>query len=162
MNIKQEVIHSGELVFGRGPRKIATLLGSCVATVLWHPQSGYGGMCHFVLPTQPTNEPDNAPARYCDKAMALFAQLAEERNLKLSQFDGRIFGGGQLTAGERMRSVLGEEQLRPVGQKNATAAFQALLAYGVNIKEADVGEFGYRKVRLNLLNGECEVQFEAC
>jgi PAS domain S-box-containing protein len=102
------------------------------------------------------------PARYCDKAMALFAQLAEERNLKLSQFDGRIFGGGQLTAGERMRSVLGEEQLRPVGQKNATAAFQALLAYGVNIKEADVGEFGYRKVRLNLLNGECEVQFEAC
>ena len=25
------------------------------------------------------------PARYCDKAMALFAQLAEERNLKFSQ-----------------------------------------------------------------------------
>ena len=40
----------GELYFGQR-HLLKTLLGSCVAITLWHPQRQLGGMCHFLLPT---------------------------------------------------------------------------------------------------------------
>ena len=43
-------LQPGELIFGRGRGTIQTLLGSCVAVTLWHPQRRLSGMCHFVLP----------------------------------------------------------------------------------------------------------------
>ena len=40
----------GDFVFGNSELKLKTLLGSCVAITLWHPDKKIGGMCHYMLP----------------------------------------------------------------------------------------------------------------
>ena len=41
----------GEFHFGDQDDRIITLLGSCVAITLWHPEKRIGGMCHYMLPS---------------------------------------------------------------------------------------------------------------
>ena len=46
-------IRPGEFYFGDGNTRIRTILGSCVAVTLWHPERHIGGMCHYMLPRRP-------------------------------------------------------------------------------------------------------------
>ena len=66
-------LQPGELWFGDEQTRIRTVLGSCVATVLWHPQRRIGGMCHFMLPERPRPRTAGQPldGRYGDEAMEL-------------------------------------------------------------------------------------------
>ena len=42
----------GQWHVGRHVAQMRTLLGSCVAVVLWHPARRLGGMCHYLLPSR--------------------------------------------------------------------------------------------------------------
>jgi chemotaxis protein CheD len=44
------MIMPGQWHFGPEQITVKTLLGSCVALTLWHPQRRIGGMCHYLLP----------------------------------------------------------------------------------------------------------------
>jgi len=44
------VLHPGDWWFGGGDTRARTVLGSCIAITLWHPQLRVGGMCHYMLP----------------------------------------------------------------------------------------------------------------
>ncbi|WP_404471738.1 chemotaxis protein CheD [Vreelandella venusta] len=157
------VIHAGELVFGKGRRRIKTLLGSCVAITLWHPRHKYGGMCHFALARKPATETakGKTDARYADDCMRLFRKLAEERGTRLSEYKANIYGGGNMLASARLApdSEFVEVDRSPVGDSNAAQAFALLVAEGVSINEADVGEQGYRKVDFDPMTGQAKVEF---
>lgn len=158
------VIHAGELVFGHGEREIRTLLGSCVAITLWHPRLQFGGMCHFALPHRPENlESDKPNPRYADDCLLLFDHLVRKRGTLLKEYEGRIFGGGDmLSALSSSRAArLEAEQITPVGDANAAIAFELLTRYNVHIQEADVGEKGYRSIIFDPSCGETQVKFFA-
>ena len=157
------VIHAGDLVFGKGRRRIKTLLGSCVAITLWHPRLKYGGMCHFALAKKPQSstggtKPD---ARYADDCIHLFKKLAQERGTNLSEYKARIYGGGNMLASARLEadSEFSDVDRSPVGDANAAQAFALLVRENVAIEEADVGEQGYRKVDFDPVSGHTRVQF---
>lgn len=155
------VIHSGELVFGRGKKSLYTLLGSCVAIAVWHPKLKIGGMCHFALPRRPRHLPGKPDARYCDDCIRLFRQICEQRGTHFDEFEAYIYGGGNMQ--KRRWSLPGDEyanvEYSPIGDANASQAFSLLLAEGVKIIEADVGEQGYRKVDFNATQGRAQVEF---
>ena len=46
----------GQLHFGGHAATLRTLLGSCLAVTLWHPERRLGGMCHFLLPSRQRKE----------------------------------------------------------------------------------------------------------
>ncbi|RUO42442.1 response regulator [Idiomarina aquatica] len=155
------VLNIGELVFGGGSKPLHTLLGSCIAITLWHPKHQLSGMCHFALPSNPDNSPDRKlDARYGDDCVALFKRLTEERNVPLREFKARIFGGGNMLESARLESAM-ESQFSAanIGEVNAAQAFSQLLAEGVTIMEADVGEEGYRKVDFDPTTGVASVEF---
>lgn len=154
------VIHVGELIFGRGRRRIRTLLGSCVAITLWHPKQRLGGICHFAVPSRPAGTPGPLSARYGEDCLALFRQSAEARETDLSEYEARIFGGGDMLAGHRAPPELDSVQRQPVGDANAARAFELLMTEGVSILEADVGEQGYRVVEFDAATGEVRVRFQ--
>ncbi|MDX1634870.1 MAG: chemotaxis protein CheD [Marinobacter sp.] len=154
-------IHVGELLFGRGRRRIRTLLGSCVAITLWHPRLGLGGICHFAIPRRPSGTPGPLSARYGDDCLALFRRSAAERGTRLAEYQGRIFGGGDMLADHRAPRELDRVQRQPVGDANAARAFELLMAEGVSILEADVGEQGYRVVAFDAATGEVQVRFQS-
>lgn len=155
------VLHAGELVFGRGRRLLHTLLGSCVAITLWHPHKRLGGMCHFALPAAPDGSINTEPdARYASDCIALFKKLATERQTLLSDYQARIFGGGNMLQPAREASTeFADVQKSPIGDSNCSQAFSLLIAEGVNIIEADVGESGYRKVSFDPHSGRARSIF---
>ena len=66
-------LQPGEIFFGDSSTRIRTVLGSCVAMTLWHPQRKVGGMCHYMLAQRRgRGEPDGAlNGKYADEALQL-------------------------------------------------------------------------------------------
>ena len=72
---------AGQLYFGTQAGTVRTLLGSCVALVLWHPQRRIGAMCHYLLPGRQRR--DGSPdARFGDEAIGkgLSLRLPQRRS----------------------------------------------------------------------------------
>lgn len=65
---------AGQLYFGTQAGTVRTLLGSCVALVLWHPQRRIGAMCHYLLPGRQRR--DGSPDARFDKSTRAPAPLS--------------------------------------------------------------------------------------
>ncbi|MAT69814.1 MAG: hypothetical protein CMJ58_09845 [Planctomycetaceae bacterium] len=76
------------------PGEITTILGSCVAVCLYDPQSGVGGMNHFMLPAQPVDA--GASARYGVHAMELLITGIMKRGGERGRLQAKAFGGANL------------------------------------------------------------------
>ncbi len=151
-NNKEHFLHPGEFHFAKAPEKIGTLLGSCIAIVLWHPVLKRGGMCHFVLPRRPNNKGHKElDGRYADDAIKLFEQSAKKQRTSLKEYQAKIFGGGNHLPHQ-------SDKQDSIGSKNAEAAMTLLLERDVNIMVADVGENWARRVIFELQTGDVWVK----
>lgn len=135
-------LHPGEFCFTSKESHIHTLLGSCISITLWHPKLRIGGMCHFTLPRYPgvRSEDRKRDGRYADDVMFMFQREALKHRTKLTEYEAKIFGGGNM-----MKSK-GQNTEDSIGTKNATAAMTLLMKEDVNILVAHVGEFGHRRI----------------
>lgn len=138
-------VHPGEVYFGSGEGRVRTILGSCVAFVLWHPARRLGGMCHFVLPEH-LGAPDGLNGRYADDALALLARSAERAGTRLTDYRAWAFGGGNMFPGYTSHQPL-------VGDRNVEAARRLVSTYGLSLQGADLGGTVYRSVTLDLASG---------
>jgi len=147
-------LHPGELCFTKKRSHIHTLLGSCIAITLWHPQLHIGGMCHFTLPKYPgaRSEGRKRDGRYADDVMFIFQQEASKHDTKLTDYEAKIFGGGNM-----MKSK-GQNTEDSIGTKNATAAMTLLMKQNINILVAHVGEFGHRRIVFDTSSGSVWVR----
>ncbi|WP_404416147.1 response regulator [Marinospirillum sp.] len=161
-NNQKIVLKIGELVFGKGSRHLQTLLGSCVAITLWHPQKRLGGMCHFALPVRgkALSEKKLDP-RYGDDCLALFRKLAEEKQTELHEYQACIYGGGNMLENSKVQRIMRQSgtESNHVGELNAAQAFALLMQEKIRIIEADVGEQGYRKVLFDPITGQASCKF---
>lgn len=89
----REII-SGQFFATRTPTRIATVLGSCVAACLFDPQSGIGGMNHFMLPDQKTDL--KVCARYGIHAMELLINEIMKLGGDRRRLQAKVFGGASL------------------------------------------------------------------
>lgn len=156
-------LHAGELCFGKKNKTIETLLGSCVSVVLWHEVAQYGGICHFALPRSQETLSDKLDPRYAQDCFVLFEDLAKKRKLALSAFNAKLFGGGNSFARFNELSAVGleDDDKQYIGDKNVAIAFELLTHYRIPLVEADVGEFGYRKLQFDMRTGDTASTFTA-
>jgi chemotaxis protein CheD len=140
----------GDFYFGEERTRIRTILGSCVAIVLWLPRLRIGGMCHFVLPSRPRPPCGEAPdGRYADEAMQLFmAELRRSRS-SASEYRARLFGGGHMFQG-----VVPGRSMASVCERNVEAARNLLALHGFRIESQDLGGLGHRHVTFDLWSGD--------
>ena len=149
---REHFLHPGEFYFGKAPEKLGTLLGSCIAITLWHPVLKIGGMCHFVLPKQPHSKTHpTLDGRYADNAIKLFEQSVKKHRTALSEYNAKIFGGGNHIPHQ-------SDKQDTIGMKNAEAAMTLLIERGVEIQVADVGENWARRVIFELQTGDVWVK----
>ena len=66
----------GEFRFATSPTRLRTILGSCVAVTLWHPERKIGGMCHYMLPSRARCS-TALNGMYADEAIELFVRQAK-------------------------------------------------------------------------------------
>jgi chemotaxis protein CheD len=147
--VRQDVyLKPGEVYFGQGIGKVRTLLGSCVSITLWHRNSRFGGMCHFVLGSRGAGQGDG---RYGDEAMELLATAIRKAGTHLEDYEAGIFGGGN------MFPAAGNSGFR-VGEQNIAMARALARRYDLNVVHEDVGAYCYRHVTLQLTSGSMQVR----
>lgn len=139
-------LHPGEFHFGSGPEVIRTLLGSCVAVTLWHPQYRIGGMCHILLPSCQSACHSPFDERYACDAIKRFAFELQIKGISPSVCRIKLFGGGNMFAGTRASEM-------NVGERNIIATRSALAAHGFQILAEHVGGTQPRRLTLNLATG---------
>ena len=140
-------LHPGEFHFGPAPGRIGTLLGSCVAVTVWHPQRLFGGMCHILLPSRrrpPGSLPDG---RYANEAIERFAYELKSKRVLPESCQVKLFGGGNMFAGTSAGKM-------DIGRRNIEATRQALAAYGFSVMAEHVGGIHRRRLFLDLSSGQ--------
>jgi len=133
---------------------MGTLLGSCIAMVLWHPILKIGGMCHFVLPECHGHGLGSGDlnGRYAIDAMELFRRAARSENTRLKEYQGMIYGGGNVVA------ALACPDNDSIGMRNASTAMDLLTQEKVAIMIVDVGETWSRRISFDIASGEVAVK----
>jgi chemotaxis protein CheD len=140
----------GDAYFGEERTRIRTVLGSCIAIVLWHPVLRIGGMCHFVLPARPRargGEP--LDGRYANEAMQLLLAELRRSRTRPREYRARLFGGGHMFAA--MREAGG---MAALCERNVEAGRTLLLDAGFGIESEDLGGEGHRQLSFDLWSGD--------
>lgn len=144
-------LRPGELGFTQGPTQLKTLLGSCVAVTLWHPPTGRGAMCHFMLPAGP---PPRVvlDGRYGEDALMLLHRHFESRGIHPSELQAGLFGGGDVACG------LITDPDDTIGSRNVETGRSLLTAFGYRIVQEDVRGTTGRTIILDSTQGTVDVR----
>jgi len=155
--VKKILLYSGDFAFAESGVHLHTLLGSCISITLWHPQLRIGGMCHFTLPERldRRSESRGPDGRYADEVMTLFQRAVAKHRPQLSEYQAKIFGGGNMIAGGS------DDVSNSIGTKNAAAAMNLLMGKGIDIQVAHVGEFGHRRIVFDVGTGDVWVRHQS-
>ena len=146
--IREVYLRPGDFCFGEGKLRIATLLGSCVSIILWHPLLAHGGMCHFMLPSRNQPRGNLVPdGKYADEAMELFMLELKKRHTAPAQYQVNVYGGGNMFD-DRASSPM------DIGKQNIEMAHSLLDKYGFTVAYDHLGSFGHRKIAFDVWTGE--------
>jgi chemotaxis protein CheD len=112
---------------------LTTILGSCVATCLWDPVVGVGGMNHFLLPGE---EGGGDEVKYGVNAMELLVNGLLRKGAARGRLQAKLFGGGQVM-----------QNLSDVGAKNAAFAQRFLSLENIVCVSQSLGGTQARRIR---------------
>lgn len=141
-------LHPGQLFASSTPSAVTTILGSCVAIVLWDEAAGIGGLNHYLLPLWARHGEDTlrfgnvAFERLLDDLIALGAVKGRLR--------AKVFGGACLLASESNGHHL--------GTKNVEVARSLLADAHIPIVAEDVGGHRGRKLIVHTDTGDAWVK----
>ena len=142
MSTSDHHILGGEIYFGKEVRTVSTLLGSCVAVVIWHPKLKYGGMCHIILPE---NRQMNCSNKYANCAIASLSRGVKKVHSRPKDYVTHVYGGGDM--------FMNSGVSKSVGHRNVEAVLKILKQHRFVINRDDVGGNRYQKIKLDLVTG---------
>ncbi len=146
------ILNPGEYYATADNRFLGTVLGSCVAVVLYDPRLRIGGMNHFLLPGQggkASGELQSAAGKYGNDAMRLLLQSMQRLASSPAALKGYIFGGGNVLSPEERQASLTPD----IGTKNIAYARSWLHEAGIAITGEDCGEYTARKILFSPVSG---------
>jgi len=143
----------GEWYFGQ--RKILrTLLGSCVALTLWHPERRLGGLCHYLLPERVRQGVTPLSGRYGDEALELLVRCMKRADTLPQDYIVQLHGGASLFSADMPSSF-------NVGDRNVEQGRLLIARYGFRLHSESVGDTVARQVSIDLSTGEVQVRHGA-
>lgn len=151
----------GELFVSGGPGRISTLLGSCVALVVWHPGLRVGGLCHYLLPARKRQPNQPRDGQYADEALDMMAEWLARHGLALPACQAWCFGGAHHLALQPSGPAPQRDGLAfDIGRRNVEAARRLVRHHGLQLQGHDLGGAWPRHVALDLHSGHvsCRVQ----
>jgi len=141
-------VEPGQLLVCSEPRRLRTILGSCVSVCLYEPSQHMGGMNHFLLPRSPRSESHSF--RYGDAAMGGLMERLERLGCDRRALCAHVFGGA------RVLSALSETL--HLGRCNVDFALEWLEQRGVMVVGSCVlGSFA-RRLEFDIATGICLAQ----
>lgn len=150
---REVFLNPGEFHFAGGHTRIRTLLGSCVSITLWHPQRHLGGMCHYILPERGVPASPAPDGRYAAEAMQLFDRAFTRHHTRASDYQAKIFGGGNMFPAQEQPGSM------EIGQRNIAVAHRLLGERNIPIVAEHLGGAGHRKLVFDLWSGDAWLIF---
>lgn len=144
-------LEPGEFFWADEETRIKTILGSCVAICMWHPQKKIGGMSHSLL-SEGKHKGVDLDARYVFDAVQMFEQAVDRAGTFRSDYVVKLFGGSTTMEKQplmRERYISGTS----TGQTNAQFARRLLLNRGFRIESEHTGDVGYRNLIFDMWSG---------
>jgi len=142
-------VHTGEVMSSTTGATYSTVLGSCVSICLWDPNTGAGGINHFLLPDQVSN--GLSSPRYGNVALRTLLGQLDQAGIPVSSLRAKIFGGASvLGSGARLPDAL--------GGRNVELARVLLGLAGIPIVAEDVGGEHGRKLIFRTTDGAAWVR----
>lgn len=138
------IIEPGEFLVGSDDSLIATVLGSCVAVVLYDDRLRLGGMNHFMLPgtMSPGHITNSQTGKYGMYAMDLLIREFVRRGSAMPRLRAKVFGGGSVLGG----SLTGTMN---IAESNILFALEYLQIEKIPIVAQDTGGTEGRKIYLD-------------
>ena len=139
-------LYPGELYIAESPTIVWTLLGSCIAVVLYNKQRRMGAICHAQLPEERfrdkacslrcdhpcyTDAPDPARFKYATCSIRFMYDRFMAQGMQRDDITVKLFGGASVLEGVRDTINVGEE--------NVKVARKVLQEYKLKIVRKDVG-----------------------
>lgn len=132
----------------RSPEVLETLLGSCVAIMLYDTGKRIGGMAHSVLPeTRDKNVRD--PGKYVNTAIPALITKMTIAGARTNKLIAKLAGGAAMFKTDNSLNV---------GAKNVEMAKKLLKQYGIPLKGEDTGGNRSRVVKFYLRDGKVEIR----
>ena len=124
---------------------ITTILGSCIAACIRDPQTGLGGMNHFLLPEGDAAADSDAGRRYGVNAMERLINSLLAGGARRDRLEAKLFGGASMF-----------DRLRNIGAENAAFAHRFLTAEGITVVGGDTGGDKARRIRYWPTTGQAQ------
>ena len=144
----------GEFRFATSPTRLRTILGSCVAVTLWHPERKIGGMSHYMLPSRARCS-TALNGMYADEAIELFVRQAKAHRTEPEDYQLKLFGGGEMFPELQRQVPFGD-----VARMNVNAALEMAALYRLDLIAQDMGSTGYRSIIFDLCSGDVWVRHQ--
>jgi len=123
------ILLPGEIYFTQEPKKIKTILGSCVAITVWHAKQKVGGICHYIV----SNISGECEANHNNYRYGKYAldYLLKQMSMyaPITEFEMRLFGGGNMYACNSTPSI---------GEANIIYAKQWAKQHNIDFIQQDV------------------------
>ena len=155
-NIRARTVHlaPGDFISGTAQdRTVITVLGSCVAMVLWHAPSRFFACCHFVCVSN--NQPQAGSylpdGRYGDQILPHFLQLLQKKQIPLAEVQVRLCGGASSRKSQRLVPSF------QVGQLNRDYAVQFCASHGLQAELLQFGSEHGVKLKFEASDGTLEI-----
>ncbi len=146
------LLQPGDCYFGGAHTRVRTLLGSCVAIAMWHPQKRIGGLSHCLLPQRDTRVCVAPDGRFVDESLLWLIREAVRADTNPADYRIKVFGGGDMFA-----SLRGQGRAR-IGRMNSTMAVGVICGLGLTIAARDVGGCGHRSLIFSIATGHVWVR----
>jgi chemotaxis protein CheD len=144
---KIKYLKQGELAIVSGEMKVFTILGSCIAVVLWDEGTRIGGVNHFMLPHW--SNKGNPDLRYGDVAITELHDKVILAGAVRKRLTAKVFGGASM--------LKFDQAVFNVGLRNIEVAKQKLTELGIPIVEEMTGGTAGRKILFNPYDGNVKV-----
>ena len=145
------VLMPGQMHIGQQVASLRTLLGSCVAITLWHPQRRIGGMCHYLLPKRQRRPGEPPDGRYGDEAVEAMVQALRALRTSPEEYVAHLYGGADTMSGVSAAKF-------NIGERNIEQGWTLIDRYGFMLGGVDVGEDSPRMVSLSLADGQVNMR----
>lgn len=146
---KIKYLKQGELAIVSGDTKVFTILGSCVAVVLWDEYSKIGGANHFLLPNW--NNKGTPDVRYGDVAITELHDKTILSGAVKRRLVAKVYGGASM--------LKLDNSSFNIGLRNIEIAIQKLKELNIPIVEEITGGNLGRKILFDPLTGDVKVDY---
>ena len=144
----------GETMVTSAPVLVTTLLGSCVAVIMYSARHRTGAICHAQLPTCGKNSSSDHghvdAGKYVDRAIGLMLERLAAKGVVRQEIQAKLFGGSD------MFDPRGSG--RSIGKQNMEAALRILESESIRVVGQDLGGGRGRKIIFHTDTGEVFVK----